>query len=350
MIAELFINCHLSLHMKTFLGLLFVLIVATAQIRQASVLLTKGEIKIVDQTWCPGATTLVIATGTFNSTLHSKGWGYLNIETNPGFDDDQIMYAAGLLQGYLTHVEIAQFHRNMWIQTFTNAKTPVPLEKYLIEQDQWQRAMVERNPTDPFWYQLGLTRKQFDGVLDGYNMVSDFPLSKVDLLVQTSDGDLYELLPALNITTMPSTLTDILEAQSCSALIKILPDKSDILASHVTFTKYWAMLRLHVTMNLQGLDPKYTKTTRFSYTTKPGYLYSKDDAYITGSGLWITETTISVHNEKLLSNVHPRTVLTWARAMIAARGSNTPKGWTDLFKQYNSGTYCNQWYVLILFH
>jgi len=65
------------------------------------------------------------------------------------------------------------------------------------------------------------------------------------------------------------------------------------------------------------------------------------------SNLVVTETTNSVINVTIYDNViTPQSVLYWIRAFVASRIALTAKDWVNVFGQYNSGTYNNQWIVL----
>ena len=58
------------------------------------------------------------------------------------------------------------------------------------------------------------------------------------------------------------------------------------------------------------------------------------------------ETTNSVFNTSLFDHVDAsgaNTLPYWLRVTVANRGATTAKDWHDIFYQYNSGTYNNQW-------
>ena len=89
----------------------------------------------------------------------------------------------------------------------------------------------------------------------------------------------------------------VLGSGSCSALIKILPDQSDILTSHVTWNSYESMIRIlkkysfevHETAQKDSpLIPGHSA----SFSSYPGLLYSGDDFTVLSSGLVAQETTI----------------------------------------------------------
>lgn len=91
--------------------------------------------------------------------------------------------------------------------------------------------------------QVKLFYKQLSGMAEGYsrgNKDSDRVLTFSDLLWLNLDGDLEDLAAAFDES---GTSTDklarggrVLGAGSCSALIKLLPDASDLFVSHVTWS------------------------------------------------------------------------------------------------------------------
>ena len=50
-------------------------------------------------------------------------------------------------------------------------------------------------------------------------------------------------------------------------------------------------------------------------------------------------------NKTLLTLVKPESLLSWVRVMVANQVSTTGYEWVSYLKQYNSGTYNNQWIV-----
>jgi hypothetical protein len=84
---------------------------------------------------------------------------------------------------------------------------------------------------------------------------------------------------------------------SCSALVKVLDDGSDIYTSHVTWNSYESMIRvlkkysfeLHATATE---DSPIIPGHSMSFSSYPGLLYSGDDFSVISSGLVSMETTI----------------------------------------------------------
>ncbi len=106
-----------------------------------------------------------MATADYLDAVHSRsGWGQISIRTSSSFPDDQQMWAAGYLEGYLTAARIYDHHINM--QSYFAINTSAPTD-FLQEQDQWAREQVASNST-PFWNTLALVLAQHDGLMEGY--------------------------------------------------------------------------------------------------------------------------------------------------------------------------------------
>lgn len=83
------------------------------------------------------------------------------------------------------------------------------------------------------------------------------------------------------------------------------------------------------------------------FSSYPGTIFSGDDFYILGSGLVTLETTIGNKNPALWKYVQPQgCVLEWIRNVVANRLALDGATWADVFKQFNSGTYNNQWMIV----
>jgi len=62
----------------------------------------------------------------------------------------------------------------------------------------------------------------------------------------------------------------------------------------------------------------------------------------------VTETTNQVFETSLFNKLTPESLLSWHRAIIANRLSDSAQEWTDIFAKNNSGTYNNQFQILDL--
>ena len=166
-------------------------------------------------------------------------------------------------------------------------------------------------------------------------------------------GDLEDLEQAL-ASRLGLNATHVLGSGSCSALIKVLDGNKDIYAAHDTWNSYQSMLRVskryqmqfHWTAKNTSGDAIIPGNT-MAFSSYPGVIYSGDDFNVISSGLSVIETTIGNNNPDLWWHVKPKGgVLEGIRATVANRLAGSGKQWADLFSQYNSGTYNNQWMIL----
>lgn len=93
---------------------------------------------------------------------------------------------------------------------------------------------------------------------------------------------------------------------SCSALVKVLPDASDIYTSHVTWNAYQAMIRILKKYNFEvhrtaAEDSPLVTGHSMSFSSYPGLLYSGDDFTVISSGLVTMETTIGNNSKNILT-------------------------------------------------
>ena len=99
--------------------------------------------------------------------------------------------------------------------------------------------------------------------------------------------------------------------------------------------------------NGTGFEKHFISGKRQVFTSYPGYVSSGDDYSLLSSGLLSMETTIGNSNASLWQYVKPKgTVPEYMRSVIANRLSASGQEWADTFKQYNSGTYNNQWMII----
>lgn len=180
----------------------------------------------------------------------------------------------------------------------------------------------------------------------------------------------------------------------CSAVFKLLADKSDIVFGHNTWDTYESAspraikrFRLHSFERSQVLlrrwdpatpiygdfeafwDPHPAATTRATessrwgdssggrksrvqellFSSSAGFLSSVDDFYITKGGhghLAIIETSLDVYREPIISQIVPESMLYWMRVKAATALAVSGSEWALWFSLFHSGTYVNQWLVL----
>eukprot|EP01036_Dinobryon_divergens_P034039 gene34039-43981_t len=136
----------------------------------------------------------------------------------------------------------------------------------------------------------------------------------------------------------------------CSAMVKILDDKSDVLFGHNTWDDYQcAAPRIfkHYSHCLME-DSVPVGPFEVHFSSSPGLLSSVDDFYtIDGKGrMAVFETTIDMYNPELLKLVVPDSLLSWSRARVSNQLAANGQEWADTFSLHHSGTYVNQWMVV----
>jgi hypothetical protein len=300
------------------------------------------------------------------SNYNETGWSLLEIETNKDASNFDQAFALGVLEGQLTRDQISLHLRNN-VGDFCmkqNAKTAecIKLKDFLQKNLEWMNDQIVNNQNDPYWHHVNLIWKQFFGLYHGYNNLttSSSANSKYDhmesmikdvdayfnLLVLQMNGDMDELMASLN------NIENRFMGGSCSALIKLLPDNSDLFVSHDTWTVFESMLRIlkHYKLNYR-LTSNPNEGARIpgseiSFSSYPGIMSSIDDFNILNSKLVVQETTIGNANTTLWQHVTPQTNLYWIRNQVANRLAFTGPDWAKIFAEWNSGTYNNQWMIV----
>ncbi|XP_076344421.1 phospholipase B domain containing lamina ancestor isoform X2 [Tachypleus tridentatus] len=294
-----------------------------------------------------------VAWATFTDEIFKTGWSYLQISTNGTWKDSVQVYAAGLLEGYLTRTLIKNHWRNT-VADYCDGEMEYcqQLRQFLQTNINYMNDNIAlyRN-TWSYWHQVALVLEQISGIEDGYLKAPTKPRTNVDvigIMFFNVCGDLEDLEVVLNKKVSRRKVGE----GSCSALIKLLNGNKDLYVAHDTWTSYSTMLRILKKYSLQihlspqkgsPLVPGHTA----SFSSSPGMILSGDDFYLISSGLAALETTIGNNNSSLWKYVQPEgTVLEWIRNLVANRMSNTGAEWVHWFKKFNSGTYNNQWMIV----
>ncbi|XP_004690760.1 PREDICTED: putative phospholipase B-like 2 [Condylura cristata] len=311
-----------------------------------------GQLRLVD-----GRHPDAVAWANLTNAIHETGWAFLELHTNGHYNDSLQAYAAGVVEAAVTE-ELIYMH---WMNTVVNYCGPFEyevgycekLKSFLETNLEWMQAEMEANKNSAYWHQVRLTLLQLKGLEDSYEGSVAFPTGNFTikplgfLLLQIS-GDLEDLEPALNKTRTKH----VLGSGSCSALIKLLPGQSDLLVAHNTWNSYQHMLRVikkyqfYFREGPQEASP-LMPGNEVVFSSYPGTIFSCDDFYILGSRLVTLETTIGNRNSALWKYVQPRDcVLEWVRNVVANRLASDGASWADIFKNFNSGTYNNQWMIV----
>ncbi|RCN25981.1 lysophospholipase, partial [Ancylostoma caninum] len=211
------------------------------------------------------------------------------------------------------------------------------LNKYLLDNFLWMEEKIAKHPFDHYWIQVNMTINQLLGMIDGYEGALGRRLALHEIvshplfLIQLA-GDIEDLAVKFK---KPETKRSILAGTGhCSALVKILPDHSDIYFSHVTWASYSSMLRMQKRYTFATTDPGRS----YAFSSYPGSIASIDDFIVTSARLGILETTISNYNEELMEFMTPESVLCWIRSQVAHRTASSGAHWAKTFSKYNSGT------------
>lgn len=290
---------------------------------------------------------------------NSTGWSVLEIETNEKVADMDQAYAAGLLEGTITR-DMISLHLINTVGDFCDESSAQceSLITFLQANFKWIQSKIKAHEEDPYWFHVNLILHQFYGLYNGYYNKTVNTIERQDmlqtmirdvrpylkLLALQLNGDISELFASFSKVSNPFM------AGSCSALIKLLPNNSDLLTSHVTWTVYESMLRIlkHYKFNyhLNAIGPTVIPGREMSFSSYPGILTSIDDFYVINTELVVLETTIGNSNADLWKYVTPETLLYWMRNMIANRFAVSGDDWAHWFSQYNSGTYNNEWMIV----
>ncbi len=294
------------------------------------------------------------AYGSFVNDIHKDGWGKIWVH---GDSTVEGWYQAGYLEGALTSKQVYQHYTSWYNYQFGSSPLTNSTVRFMYEQYSFAKRLSETSSSNDDDQKYYLTLKkllaQFQGILNGVNDNAANDAEKItllDLLLLQAAGDLYDIIPAVNPTHFKLQVGKLGAQQfedewhnsiSCSAIIKIKDDLSDVYAGHTSWTSYQNMLRIYKNYDLD--DGNYQS----SHSSKPGVIYSKDDFYVLPKNkLVVMETTNGVMNSDLYKLVTPRSLLTWQRLPVVNTLASNGKEWVDIVSRYNSGTYANQWMVL----
>lgn len=269
----------------------------------------------------------------YTHSMKQIGWDVVRIndhgtELTPG--SNQIHYAAGYAEGYLTQVSIYQG----WFNTIeANLTVGDKLANWVGEHITWMRGQVDANPTSSYWKEVGRVFSHLDGLTAGYqdNAPSDENLGFFDLFMLNFIFEMWDVEMNLGVAE-PGKF----RKGGCSSLTRVTSD--DIILAHNTWSTYETMLRQWKEYDFGG--------QKFGFTGYPGTLHSGDDFYLLQhSGMTAIETTNDIYDESIFAQVSKTSVSEWIRVTVSNRLATSPTEWANTFCQYNSGTYNNQWMI-----
>ena len=112
-----------------------------------------------------------VATAYYTDSLLEIGWDKLSIKTNSIYSDEIQAEAAGRLEGALTKDRIYYFYLNLKDDMIISEN----ISKFLEEQEAFVIDSVEKGEgsRDPILYNAYLIKKQYNGLIEQYNIVAD---------------------------------------------------------------------------------------------------------------------------------------------------------------------------------
>jgi hypothetical protein len=309
--------------------------------------------------------------GTFdNSLLDKSGWHTLDLKASSAAasltptDMLTASFAAGVAEGILTCSEMKLFGYNMLVSSFgVNATSGdlVPpnadIMTFVESNDDFIQSMVSENfDTDEYWLAVGQMYAQLNGMLAGANDFSDCakgadwkPFTWMELNLINLDGDLFDLQSAFpdSAGEEESPPKKQRHTERCSSLFKLTDD--DVFFAHDTWDTYaTAAPRIFKNVNIPVLTSGVVKMHTDSFSSSPGFLASVDDYYLLSgtSELTVIETSNDVFDKSAYDYLTPESVFCWARTMVANMLAVDNESWSDIFGEFHSGTYNNQWILL----
>jgi len=290
------------------------------------------------------------AWGTYDESMDAEGFGKLYINTGSQFSDNQQAFAAGYLEGYLTHVRIVQHYNNLLQVFFKNGSFPQNVNTWLTEQREWFHSQIEANKDDGYWKVAATVYEQKAGLVEGFNSQVDPSqhLTGETIEVVAAFGDfltLTEILGSSKDSPHHHTLRQMLEEGHCTGFVRATPDLGELYIAHTSWFTYSAMNRIMKHYEFAFANPAVV-SHKVSFSSYPATLASNDDFYVTEQQLAIFETTNGIYNKDLFKLVVPQSLLCWTRAMIANYMSKTGADWAKYFAMHNSGTYNNQYAIV----
>ena len=308
----------------------------------------------------PGeADTWVVLANMTDRREEEDGWIHLDLTSNLSQSDEDQAVAAGLAEGFLSQRIISEYYELFIEKPF--CRVDPAFCHFIREQFQtnldWVTARVEaEGETSDYWRLVNLFHKQLHGLKLGWlKRVSDeklrippgFDLNWFAYFINFYP-DIGDYIVKYKKWKQTSQSSLVFSSPSCSVLIKKVGQ--EVLTGHATWHVYeslpYRMLKRY-NLNYHQVSGALVPGHTIAMSSYAGTLFSLDDYYSVSSGLASLETTLFVYNSSLLEQNSPLGQL-WepVRVMVANRLATGGRDWAQLFSQFNSGTYNNQWMVL----
>lgn len=296
------------------------------------------------------------AVAEFTDSMNETGWYQFHVNGTKGKDSKNIMRCAGALEGYLSQERIYQHYKLIYDMNDWDLNLDLPpiTKQFLEDNMKYVKHSSEAYVDSKFWNEIGLIYKQFEGMVEGYNLKAPEgqKISELGLWFLQSEGDFFdiqEIYPndvqegKVHKNLKRSKYGKVTSGEHCSGLIKLLDDYSDLYFAHDSWSDY---RELHGELKEYNLQIPEFKANKIVMSTRIGKLSSFDDFYINDQGLFVLETTINNFNEELYKKVVPQSLFTWIRGVHATWTSDSGKEWTETFIKHNSGTYNNEYLIV----
>ena len=288
-----------------------------------------------------------IATAFYTRGLEETGWDFLSITTNNFYNDELQAEAAGRLEGSLTKDRIF----NHWQNMLSSAGQLKPdTHQFFLKQEEFLLSKKNEYKDNSILYNAYLLYLQFNGLREQYNAESkEHTIDNIEFNIMNSFGDRFDIdakyeKPSFDEMTKEQIYDYFLFNNHCSSFWKVKNDLSDILFGHNSWWNYNMMTRIFKEYNLNFND-RSINAHNVMFSSYPGSIVSNDDFYLTSKGLIVIETTISNFNTSSFDLITEESLLCWQRVQLSNRMAKNAKEWTEIFSQFNSGTYNNQYMV-----
>lgn len=294
-----------------------------------------------------------LARAAFRPSQNETGWATVFVESAKGAEDELAAVAAGFAEGYLTGQMIWDSYQTY---SMSGLEPTRDVQEFIREQVAFMNSGVASGQQGSYWPSVGLVLLQLQGLHAGYTLLHQQSNGTLPglTLEQIMWLNIYPEMDDIQSGISPSSRRNfaamgrkdffnyVRESTHCSALFRVTPELDDLIAAHTTWSNYIWMLRV---FKAYKLPFKASKAETLFFSGFPGVLASQDDFVVTSEKLVIIETTNDVFNNSLYDFVTTSTVPYWVRVIVASRTATGSKDWHDIFYQYNSGTYNNQWMV-----
>jgi len=289
-----------------------------------------------------------IATAYYTPNLDEVGWDFLTITTNNFFDDKLQAEGAGRLEGSLTKERIYNHYTNM-LSTVGHLKEETA--NFFKKQEEYLLSKKSEYSDNSILFNAYLLYLQFKGLRDQYNEeMPDKQISDTEFNIVNSFGDRFDIDSKYNKKNFDEMTKDeiynyFLLNNHCSALFKLKADLSDIFFGHNSWFYFNMMTRIFKEYNLNFND-RSVRAHNVMFSSYPGSIVSNDDFYYTSKGLVVIETSNVNYNSSVYDLISEESLLCWQRVQISNRMAKSAKEWTEIFSEFNSGTYNNQYMIL----